>query len=130
MKKFYYIAILVLSFPLAIFSCSKDENSSTVEVEKESCIMIVPDIQNYTHKEERFKYLNSIVDYYHANKNSLDAILQVGDLTNNNQIWQYENAYNQFFCKFGMTDQLVFCLGNHDYGNNGKSDVRESNIPE
>lgn len=92
--------------------------------------MIVPDIQNYTHKEERFKYLNSIVDYYHANKNSLDAILQVGDLTNNNQIWQYENAYNQFFCKFGMTDQLVFCLGNHDYGNNGKSDVRESNIPE
>ena len=96
---------------------------------REACIMIVPDIQNYTHLESRFKYLSSIADHYYNNKDSIDAILQVGDLTNNNAVWQYENAYNYFFSRFTEKDQLVFCLGNHDYGNDGRSDVRMSNFP-
>lgn len=138
MKKYCYILLRVLFFfPFTLLSCAAESNdiieANEIIKEKEeisSCVMIVPDIQNYTHKNESFKYLNAIVDYYHESKDSIDAILQVGDLTNNNQIWQYENAYNQFFSKIGMTDQLVFCLGNHDYGNNGKSDVRSSNFPE
>lgn len=100
-----------------------------MEESTKSSIVIVPDIQNYTHLEERFRYLNAIADYYHANRDRYDAILQVGDLTNNNAVWQYENAYNQFFSKFSIEDQMVFCLGNHDYGKNGTSDIRQSNCP-
>lgn len=111
-------------------ACSGDADNLSIEGSKEFSIMIVPDIQNYTHIETRFKYLNSIANYFNKNKESIDAVLQVGDLTNNNAVWQYENAYNQFFCKFDKYDQMVFCLGNHDYGNNGKSNIRFSNFPE
>lgn len=93
-------------------------------------IMIVPDIQNYTYLEERLKYLDAITDYYQSNKNDIDLVLQVGDLTYHNYVWQYENAYMHFINKFKQGDQMFFCLGNHDYGTNGTSDVRVSNIPE
>ncbi len=96
----------------------------------EARVMIVPDIQNYTYLEERLKYLDAISDYYHTNKESIDVVLQVGDLSYHNLVCQYENAYNHFLGKFKQDEQIVFCLGNHDYGNNGKSDVRESNFPE
>lgn len=123
------IFLLLIAFlPFSVLSCDNEDNIDVGKTVK-SCIVIVPDIQNYTHLEERFKYLNAIADYCQRNKDEIDAILQVGDLTNNNQIWQYENAYTHFFCKFEASDQLVFCLGNHDYGNNGKSDIRMSNLP-
>lgn len=118
----------VVFFPFSISSCTNDDKN-LYETERNATVVIVPDIQNYTHLEERFKYLNSIADYYHENSNQFDAILQVGDLTNNNQEWQYENAFLQFFSKFSENDQMIFCLGNHDYGTNGKSEVRMSNLP-
>ena len=91
--------------------------------------MIVPDIQNYMDAPDRYKYVEAIADYYIDNKSDFVACLQVGDLTNNNQVSQYENAFNHFFSKFPKGDEPIFCLGNHDYGNNGISDVRKSNIP-
>lgn len=122
--------LLILWILLPIVSCSEEVMDNPSEIEYETSIMIVPDIQNYTHKEDRFKYLNAIADYYHENRGRFEAILQVGDLTNNNQVWQYENAYQHFYCRFDKDDQLVFCLGNHDYGSNGNSGIRLSNVPE
>ena len=92
--------------------------------------MIVPDIQNYTNNEDGSVYLNTIADFYNANRERIHAIFQVGDLTNNKMQEQYENAYKCFFNKFSWNEQMVFCLGNHDYGKNGSSDARESNIPD
>lgn len=92
--------------------------------------MIVPDIQNYMDTPTRFKYLDSIASYYMNNINDFVACFQVGDLTNNNLDWQYLNAYNHFFCKFPQGRKPYFCLGNHDYGNNGYSGTRTSNLPE
>ena len=57
------------------------------------------------------------------------ASLQVGDLTNNNELRQYENANTHFFSLFPRTHYPIFCLGNHDYGYNGQSKQRDSNIP-
>ena len=93
-------------------------------------IMIVPDIQNYSYSEDRLKYLDAITEYYCNNKDCIELVLQVGDLTYHNVVWQYENVWNHFFSSFNRDDQLVFCLGNHDYGNRGSSDIRESNIPD
>lgn len=118
--------LFVVIFPCT--SCKANVNLSPKETSFN--IMIVPDIQNYTDKEDRFKYLTAIADYYHSHQDSFDAIIQVGDLTNNNQLWQYENAYNLFFSRFSSADQLIYCLGNHDYGNNGSSDIRVTNCPD
>lgn len=124
----HYLTFYLLLVLLPCASCTANVDPSLKE--NYFSIMIVPDIQNYTYTEDRFKYLTSIADYYHSNEDSIDAIIQVGDLTNNNQLWQYENAYNQFFSKFDSTDQMMYCLGNHDYGSNGSSDIRLSNCPD
>ena len=58
------------------------------------------------------------------------ATFQTGDITDNNQPWQYENAWNHFFSLFPREKFPIFCLGNHDYGNNGSSDTRTSNMPD
>lgn len=111
--------------------CTADDNS---EFESPSYspyrIMIVPDIQNYTNTTARLKYLDSITSYYLESINDFVACIQVGDLTNNNQDWQYLNAYNHFFCKFPQGREPYFCLGNHDYGTNGRSATRSSNLPD
>ena len=125
---FVFMLLLILLFPF--YACSNEFSDEQEINDKKVCIMIVPDIQNYTDTDNRFVYLDSIAGYYCANKNSIDVVMQVGDLTNNNLVWQYENAYEHLFSKFDDSDQLVFCLGNHDYGNNGRSDIRMSNFPD
>lgn len=132
MKKIrLYSLVFLLSFALSLQSCSDENTEEELDFRPtyEFAIMIVPDIQNYTHLNERLKYLDAIVDCYKNNRSKISAILQVGDLTNNNQTWQYENANDHFMSKFNDDDNLYFCLGNHDYGNNGISDIRNSNIP-
>lgn len=125
-KSIRYFIIYTLIFT----SCSHDINSKfCLNFDHSPCIMIVPDIQNYTSKEENFIYLDAISNYYINNRNRISVCLQVGDLTNNNLIWQYENAYCHFFSKFNEEDELIYCLGNHDYGYNGSSESRISNIP-
>lgn len=99
-------------------------------IEYEKSIVIVPDIQYYTNTSERFHYINSIVDFCNIKKNEISVCLQTGDVTNNNLDWQWENAYQQFFSKLPKEISTIYCLGNHDYGKNGKSGTRDSNIPE
>lgn len=118
---------------LVCFGCEDDPlDPSTPEDSSKDIksILIVPDIQNYTNNEKRFFYLDSISDYYIRNISSYVACFQLGDLTNNNQVNQYEAAYNHFFSKFPEGKEAYFCLGNHDYGKDGLSDVRQSNIPD
>lgn len=94
------------------------------------CIMIVPDIQYYTNNENRFWYLDAIVDYCTDCREDISFVLQTGDVTNNNQSYQWTNAYQHFFSKLPYSVPVIFCLGNHDYGDNGLSIIRQSNIPE
>lgn len=128
-RNIFYGVFVLLLFSLPLFSCAEEDNNAKDVENRQPCIMIVPDIQNYMFTEARFKYPNAIADYYISNRNEIDAVLQVGDLTNNNQLWEYINAYEQFFSRFSEEDQVVYCLGNHDYGKNGSSDKRTSNYP-
>lgn len=130
MKNFLFSTILS-AILFSYFSCTAKEDLTEVgETTRLTYkIMIVPDIQNYNDNSSRFKYLDSIANYYLTNLSNYVACFQVGDITNNNQLWQYQNANDHFFSKFPEGEKPYFCLGNHDYGNNGKSDRRFSNIP-
>ena len=116
---------------LFLFCCSRSDEEEMTPFEPDSPfkIMIVPDIQNYFDSSDRFAYSEAIVEYYLDNIDDFVACFQVGDLTNNNLSWQYQNAYDHFFSRFPEKNKPFFCLGNHDYGNNGYSDIRASNIP-
>ena len=113
----------------ATMSCESDFDLPECD-EQKATIMIVPDIQNYTNNVNNFKYMAAIVDYYKVNQDKIDAVFQVGDLTYDNELWQYENAYNYFIRFFNESDQMSYCLGNHDYGSGGYSDSRTSNIQD
>ena len=112
--------------PISLVDSITFEESAT----QSTRIMIVPDIQHYTDNDANLPYLDVITDYYINQIDSFSACFQVGDVTNNNMDWQWENAFNHFFKKFPMGKEPYFCMGNHDYGENGKSGTRTSNIPE
>lgn len=125
--RFFLLGLIVFS---CLYACTSKAVPELPVEDYIGRVMIVPDIQNYSYSEDRLKYLDAISDYYFTNKDIVDVTLQVGDLTYHNVDSQYVNVWNHFFRRFSQDDQLVFCLGNHDYGNRGSSDLRESNIPE
>ena len=122
MKCIIYIVIL--------FSFSSCEGDDIDVVDYEKIVTIIPDIQYYTNDEGRFHYLNSIVQFLKEERENICFSIQTGDVTNNNLDSQWDNAYQHFFSRIPKKIPMVFCLGNHDYGNNGMSDIRESNISE
>ena len=93
-------------------------------------IVIVPDIQYYTNNPERLKYLESISSFIKDSDVPVSTCLQVGDITYQNTEEQWENAYSFFFSRIPDNINLIYCLGNHDYGKNGRSVSRKSNIPK
>ena len=126
-----HVLLLVPFFFLIFSGCDVEPTSIADDPSKDvKSILIVPDIQNYTDNEQRAFYLDSISDYYIKNISNYVACFQLGDLTNNNRVNQYEVAFNHFFGKFPKGKEAYFCLSNHDYGNNGLSDIRQSNIPD
>lgn len=119
-----------MSWILCLFSC--DGQLDDVEFgagEYQGRIVIVPDIQYYTNDESRYIYLDAIVNCCQENQDKISFLLQTGDVTNNNQPWQWDNGFNLFFSRIPKTIPYVFCLGNHDYGHDGLSAKRESNFP-
>lgn len=125
------IRILTLWLVVNILAISCIDNTAEPLdiVDVGDCVVIVPDIQYYTNNENRFKYLDAIVDYCNDKQKGISFILQTGDVTNNNQSTQWINAYQRFFSQLPNYVPLIFCLGNHDYGDNGSSNIRHSNMP-
>lgn len=128
MKKTAYIflSLLILN---TFCSCSDDTMEKLDMSSYEGCIVVVPDIQYYTNDKKLFKYLDAIVNFCTEEQDNISFLLQTGDVTNNNQIEQWDNGFKYFFSKLPPMFPIVFCLGNHDYGQNGKSETRTSNIP-
>lgn len=125
----FLLLCLVNILHLPLVSCQNDDDA-VKDVVFDECIVIVPDIQYYTNNPERFAYLDHIVNYCKENQNKISFCLQTGDLTENNDIWQWENSYLYFFSKLPKDLSCIYCLGNHDYGYMGSSDTRSSKIPE
>lgn len=126
--KFQYFASLLLLFPFITVSCNEKQDDPFIDNETYR-ILIVPDIQNYTNDASRFHFLDGIADFYLNNQSKFNACFQVGDLTSRNYLVQYEAAYQHFFSRFPEGEEPYFCLGNHDYGKNGGTQVRESLMP-
>lgn len=84
-------------------------------------IILIPDIQNYISEVTNKKYLENIIDWIVKFNNSgfkVKAVLQTGDVTNYNSIPEWERA-QKIFSKLDNKIDYIFCTGNHDYGDNG-----------
>lgn len=127
MRRFSVILLTICSLACVVSACDRDD-SEPIDIDGYDCLMIIPDIQNYIDNPAYHKHLLSIVNYANDNP-QITNCFQVGDLTNNNRLDQWNTVREQFFSRFPEGKRPIFCLGNHDYGNNGSSDVRESNIP-
>jgi len=129
-KIYYNVAKLIIGFAL-LCSCEGDFSDSQPinAVNYDESIAIIPDIQFYTNTEDYYHYIKSITDYCNSSRHKISVCLQTGDLTNNNEEWQWTNANQKFISQMPKDIPLIYCLGNHDYGDLGSSNKRESNIP-
>lgn len=87
-------------------------------------IAVLGDIQTYTNNNSYMPYLQHTMDWLFSQKQygySIDCILQVGDVTNNNAPVQWERFKN---VTEPVANEILYvaCTGNHDY------DWEESNI--
>ncbi len=128
-RNWVILDIVSLLFASLSFTSCEREKSASLEDGYHKIIVIVPDIQYYTNNMDRIKYLESIVGFCNNNQEKISFLIQTGDITNNNNPEQWSNGHKQFFSKLPSSFPVVFCLGNHDYGNNGKSAKRESFFP-
>jgi Calcineurin-like phosphoesterase len=97
-------------------SCKKDSSFMLV---------LLPDTQNYSagHPEIFMSQTSWIAD--HAKE--IAFVLQQGDITNNNIEAQWKVAADAFSLIDGLVP-YTFVAGNHDMGNNGKTDNRNTDL--
>lgn len=103
---------------LLVLLCSGQKKTSFMMV-------LLPDTQNYSAGyPEIFK---SQTAWIAKNADDISFVLHQGDITNNNTEQQWKNAVGAF----NMIDSKVpytFVLGNHDIGDNGKANVRNTDL--
>ena len=92
-------------------------------------IIVIGDIQESTQTWENLEYLIYSLDWIRNQQNhyaNIKCILQDGDVTNNNQKWQWEMALSAFHHLKDST-MYLWCTGNHDYTWGGENGVTISN---
>jgi len=88
--------------------------STSCQSSQETTFIILPDTQTYL---EAFpEVFESQVDWIIQNKEKIDAVIQVGDITQDNHTleWAVMSKYFSEFEKAGVA--YTFSLGNHDMG--------------
>ena len=119
MKLSYLVGVLFLGSVL-FTSCSSSRQVST--------FVVLPDTQTYL--EQCPKVFDSQIDWLVANRRKIDAVFQVGDLTQNNSPveWSYMQKSFARIEKIGIPYSVVW--GNHDIGSKpGKfSDVYNTTV--
>lgn len=115
----YKIWILLL-WGILISSCNRDNKTTT--------FVILPDTQTYL--EQCPEVFDSQIDWIIENRKQIDAVLQVGDLTQNNSPveWRYMQKSFAKLQDAGLPYAIVW--GNHDIGSKpGKfSDVHNTEL--
>lgn len=119
--------ILPLALALLSWSCKDDDFFLSLDEEMEfTCpldstseyILVIGDVQEYTmHAEYARKQYKQTMDWVYAMHRkgyTIDAILQTGDLTNDNEKWQYE-VFEYYTKKVAQQVLYVPIIGNHDY---------------
>lgn len=101
------------------------DSSSTNEEHKSWSIAILPDIQNYTCKYPGLLDLQMLWLIENKNKHNIVFCLQNGDMTQHNTEEQWQRADRSFKRIDGKIPYAI-SLGNHDYGQGGRTDTRET----
>ena len=88
-------------------------------------LVLLPDTQNYSQKfpeifEKQTKWIAE-------RSNEITFVLHLGDITNNNNKEQWENASKAMNILEGKVPYAVV-TGNHDIGKNGRTDVRDTDL--
>lgn len=118
LKEKLYILFLELCFcscvkePSEVFPLTDEDGSLKND---SAYIVVLGDIQEYT--TFYMPYLNHTMNWIRAQKlggEAIDCILQVGDVTNTNNIAQWSHFYN---ATASVADEILYitCTGNHDY---------------
>lgn len=95
-------------------------------------IVILGDVQTYTMDPSLMKYFKASMEWVELQNsyfNNIDAILQVGDLTNDNIEWQWDNALLAMRGPAGKIPTITV-PGNHDYTWLKEEGERFSFIPD
>lgn len=122
---FSLIPLLVLA--LLSWSCKDDDFFHSLDEKMEfTCpldstseyILVIGDIQDYTYDaklaRKQFRQTMDWAYAMHRKGYQIDAILQTGDLTNNDEKWQYE-VFEYYTKKVAEQVLYVPIIGNHDY---------------
>lgn len=99
---------------------------SSCAAKKPFTLVLLPDTQNYSMKfPEIFR---SQTQWIADNADSITFVLHQGDITNNNNVEQWENAVSALFLMDGKVP-YTFVAGNHDFGSGGgAANTRESEL--
>ena len=125
-KFFNYILYPVL-LSFCLYSCTKTKQTE-MDLDSPS-VVIIPDIQYYTRWDEYSFQLNYINGFLDRNKSNVELCLQTGDMTDCNSLNEWTKV-SSFVSKIPSSINFIPCFGNHDYGDNGKTDSRISNYPQ
>ncbi|HPE76070.1 MAG TPA: metallophosphoesterase [Draconibacterium sp.] len=109
-----------------------DENGKSRVSKKSEFIILIPDIQNYISNDGNDVYLEKIIDWILKFNNAgfkVKAVLQVGDVTNFNSRPEWEKA-QKIFSKFDNKIDFITTTGNHDYGDDGTCNNRNTYFSE
>ncbi|HET6556633.1 MAG TPA: metallophosphoesterase, partial [Prolixibacteraceae bacterium] len=110
----------------------RDENGNPRVSKNSDYIILIPDLQNYISEESFNKYLEKIIDWILQFNNAgfkVKAVLQVGDVTNFNSTIEWERA-QKIFAKLDNKIDYILTTGNHDYGDNGICNNRNTHFSE
>ena len=92
-------------------------------------LVLLPDTQIYSLRYPGVYLTQTAWIVQNREKHNIECVLQLGDITNNNTVREWENARTALTLMDGKVP-YVFCPGNHDYGPNGDASVRQTRMNE
>lgn len=96
-----------------------------IEKVQKATFILLPDTQSYAQHPENRPYFISQIDWILDNEDQIDMVLHQGDLTNRNNIEQWEFIQSGFQ-KLDNNVPYVLAVGNHDMGPGGRATVRNT----
>ncbi len=92
-------------------------------------LVLLPDTQVYSLRYPGLFLSQTSWIVQNRERLDLKCVLQLGDITNNNTVREWENARSALTLMDGKVP-YVFCPGNHDYGPSGDASTRDTRMNE
>ncbi|WP_199860636.1 metallophosphoesterase [Oceanobacillus damuensis] len=129
-KTINFVFVMTMIFSLLVIPYLPGLNNAEAKAEASSSafkIAILPDTQNYASRElEIFNTQTQWIVDNHEEEN-IEFVAHLGDIVNNNNVPQWEFAYNAMRALDGVVPYSV-TPGNHDMGDNGSANTRDTTL--